>query len=273
MAGDGSSTGGVGKGAKRPGKEQPLARRTVAGGPHTSKTPAAGSEGAPQPRPPTGARSRGADATRERLIDAALDAFGLNGFDGASTRDIARRAGANLAAIPYHFGGKEGLHRAVAQHIVNGVVGKLGPLIDTIEAALRVTPLPRRVAQRLLHRALDRAADTLLGRPEAARWARFIIREQMDPTASFAVLYDGFMGRAHRLITALYAAAAGRDASDPETAVRVFAILGQLLVFRMARGLVEARLGWHGYGPEEVALVKTMLHAHLDALLAAEARP
>ena len=216
---------------------------------------------------------RDAEATRERLIDAALDAFGLNGFDGASTRDIARRAGANLAAIPYHFGGKEGLHRAVAQHIADQVRANLGPLLEGMEAALESERLSPQMAARMLHQALDRAAETLLGRPEAARWARFVVREQMDPTGSFAVLHEGFMGRAHGLVTRLYAAATGRDASDPETLVRVFGLLGQLLVFRMARGLVEARLGWHAYGPAEVALVKAMLHDHLDALLAAEARP
>jgi TetR/AcrR family transcriptional regulator, regulator of cefoperazone and chloramphenicol sensitivity len=219
----------------------------------------------------SGRRGRNADATRERLVDAALDAFGLNGFDGASTRDIARRAGANLAAIPYHFGGKEGLHRAVAQHIVDKISANLGPLLDDMEAALEEGRLSPPLAARMLHQALDRAADTLLGRPEAARWARFVIREQMDPTGSFAVLLDGFMGRAYGTVAALYAAATGRDAAKPETLVRVFGLLGQLLVFRMARGLIEARLGWHAYGPEEVALVKDMLHAHLDALLA-EAR-
>ena len=217
-------------------------------------------------------RGRSAAATRERLIDAALDAFGRNGFDGASTRDIARRAGANLAAIPYHFSGKEGLHRAVAEHIVDNIRANVGPLLDATEGHLHNNALSPALARRMLHLTIDRAADTLLGKPEAARWARFIVREQMDPTASFAVLHDGFMGRAHAMVTALYAAATGRDAAEPETAVRVFAILGQLLVFRMARGLVEARLGWHAYGPPEVAMVKAMLHDHLDALLA-EARP
>lgn len=238
----------------------------------SGKAPAASSAGddAPPEARSAGRRARPVEATRERLVDAALDAFGRNGFDGASTRDIARRAGANLAAIPYHFGGKEGLHRAVAEHIVANIGANLGPLLDGIEARLGQDGLSPPLARHMLHQTLDRAADTLLGRPEAARWARFVIREQMDPTASFTVLYDGFMGRAHTMLTALYAAATGRDAAAPETAVRVFAILGQLLVFRMARGLVEARLGWHDYGPAEVATVKAMLHDHLDRLLGPE---
>ena len=52
------------------------------------------------------AAPRGED-TRQRLIEAALKIFGESGFEGASTRMLADAAGANLAAIPYHFGSKE----------------------------------------------------------------------------------------------------------------------------------------------------------------------
>ena len=40
---------------------------------------------------------------RERLLDAALVEFGAKGFDGASTRAIARRIGAHQPQINYHF--------------------------------------------------------------------------------------------------------------------------------------------------------------------------
>src|SRR4051812_37372769 len=60
---------------------------------------------------------RGAE-TRARLIAAALEVFGHKGFDGASTREIADAAGANLAAIVYHFGSKEALYHAVAEDVV-----------------------------------------------------------------------------------------------------------------------------------------------------------
>jgi AcrR family transcriptional regulator len=55
--------------------------------------------------------------TRERLVDAALQEFAAHGFDGATTREIARRAGVALAALPYHFTTKEALWRAAADRI------------------------------------------------------------------------------------------------------------------------------------------------------------
>ncbi|MAI26274.1 MAG: hypothetical protein CMN75_09590 [Spirochaeta sp.] len=50
-------------------------------------------------------------STRDRMLDAALGAFSELGFDGASTREIASRAGVNQGLIPYYFGSKQGLWR------------------------------------------------------------------------------------------------------------------------------------------------------------------
>lgn len=47
--------------------------------------------------------------TREHIVVAALQAFTEKGFDGASTREIARRAGVNHGLIPYYFGTKQRL--------------------------------------------------------------------------------------------------------------------------------------------------------------------
>ena len=57
---------------------------------------------------------RGED-TRGRILEAALELFAASGFEGASTRTIAERAGVNLPAIQYLFGSKEGLYRAVVE--------------------------------------------------------------------------------------------------------------------------------------------------------------
>lgn len=52
------------------------------------------------------------DAARERILAAALEVFAARGFDGARTRDIAERAGANLGLIKYYFDDKERLWQA-----------------------------------------------------------------------------------------------------------------------------------------------------------------
>jgi len=63
--------------------------------------------------------------TRERLVDAALEVFARHGFEGATTRDIASRAGVALAALPYHFTTKEALWKAAADRIFGLLSGHL----------------------------------------------------------------------------------------------------------------------------------------------------
>src|SRR5688572_3826426 len=62
----------------------------------------------PQPKTPPDAR--------QRLLDAAEIIFAEKGYDAASVREICTRANANVAAISYHFGDKEGLYAEVVKH-------------------------------------------------------------------------------------------------------------------------------------------------------------
>jgi AcrR family transcriptional regulator len=56
-----------------------------------------------------------AQQTRQRLLDAGLAVFSEVGYHGATIREIAGRGGTNIAAISYHFGGKDGLYSAVVR--------------------------------------------------------------------------------------------------------------------------------------------------------------
>jgi AcrR family transcriptional regulator len=60
---------------------------------------------APAPRP----LSARAAATRQRILDAALAEFALNGLAGARVDEIAARSGANKRMLYAHFGSKEEL--------------------------------------------------------------------------------------------------------------------------------------------------------------------
>ena len=59
------------------------------------------------------ARKHAPESTREALLSAGTSLFAERGFDGASVDAIAQRARVNKAMISYHFGGKDGLYRAI----------------------------------------------------------------------------------------------------------------------------------------------------------------
>ncbi len=68
--------------------------------------------------------------TKQKLLDAALEAFAESGFKGTSTRDIAERAGVHHPLITYHFKNKEELWRAAADRVFSRFIRVL---IDTQE--------------------------------------------------------------------------------------------------------------------------------------------
>jgi TetR/AcrR family transcriptional regulator len=76
---------------------------------------------------------RSADATRERILAVALDLFSELSFEGATTRDIAARAGVAQPLLNYHFSSKDELWRAA----VDGLFGELNRALSARENGLR----------------------------------------------------------------------------------------------------------------------------------------
>jgi AcrR family transcriptional regulator len=85
------------------------------------------------PGGPGGRRAEQREATRERIVEAALAAFAAKGFRGASTRDIAQRAGTNQGLITYHFRSKDELWRAAADRIFGMLQKTLGERLSALD--------------------------------------------------------------------------------------------------------------------------------------------
>ena len=104
----------------------------------------------------TGARRRTIKSgpTRQALLETAGEVFAAVGFEGASGRDICERAGANVAAINYYFGGIEGLHEAVVEEAHARIVG-LTPVFELVSSAGTAEWRLIRLFQLLLKTALD----------------------------------------------------------------------------------------------------------------------
>ncbi len=203
------------------------------------------------------------EATRLALIGAALDLFGAKGFEAASTRAVAAAAGANLASIAYHFGGKEGLRLACADHVVETIRGFLAPALAPAGAAT-LTPA---AARALLKRVLEAFVAFLVVRPEAQAIARFVVREMFEPTEAFERLYAEAFAPMHERFCVVWSAATGARADSVETRLATLAMLGQILYFRIGRRVALRRLGWSDIGPREGEAIRATLVAHLDAAL------
>jgi AcrR family transcriptional regulator len=205
------------------------------------------------------------EATRVALIRAALDLFGAQGYEGASTRALASAAGANIASIAYHFGGKPGLRLACADYVVQSIRGALGA---PLAAAAGSPPTPA-AAHVLLTRAVEAIIAFIVVRPEAQSIARFVVREMFEPTEAFERIYAEAFAPIHERFCGVWAAATGASAEAPETKLATLAMLGQILYFRIGRRVALRRLGWSEIGPREGDAIRRTLLSHLDSAIAA----
>jgi AcrR family transcriptional regulator len=207
------------------------------------------------------------DASRRALLLAGAEVFGEKGLEGATTREIAAKAGQNIAAISYYFESKDGLYLAIAQEIGAEMSMRLRPVVEQVEAAGHLTP---DLAQALLRRLISLMVHAILSNRSPI--AQFILREQQHPTAAFDILYASGMGRVHEALNRLFACALGRSPADEKAIVRSHALFGQIVVFRAAHALILRRAGWTELGEAEIGLIENVVLANLDSLCSARLR-
>ncbi|HKX30716.1 MAG TPA: CerR family C-terminal domain-containing protein [Blastocatellia bacterium] len=86
-----------------------------------------------------------ATSTRTRLIEVAGEVFAQVGYEAATVREICARAGANVAAVNYHFGDKLGLYTEVLRSLnaapteaIRKVLNSEGPPEEILRQTIRV---------------------------------------------------------------------------------------------------------------------------------------
>jgi AcrR family transcriptional regulator len=206
------------------------------------------------------------EQTRSGLVRAALRLFGAQGFDATSTRQIAGEANANIGSIAYHFGGKDGLRMAVADHIVATIQNVTGAVLGQVDEALEAG-MDSRTAQQQLSAAVERMVSFLIARPEAGDLVQFMLRELSHPSPALDRIYSGVMEPTHRRLCRIWEVATGEPAESERTKITIFTLIGQVMYFRIGREMVQRRMGWHDIGPREAAAVTDVVKGNLDAIL------
>jgi TetR/AcrR family transcriptional regulator, regulator of cefoperazone and chloramphenicol sensitivity len=178
--------------------------------------------------------------TRERLIGAAAELFAERGFHGTTVRDIAARAGANVAGASYHFGSKAGLYLgALRQHF-----GEIRQRLDPEGIAgdpKALAALPRDEVCRLLENRIRAILEILLGPPPGLQ-GTLMMREMCDPSEALPTIVEEFI---EPQVRDLGAVLRRLEPGLGDAAIErcVFSIMGQILYFRFSRPIQLQLMG------------------------------
>src|SRR5262249_28105331 len=73
-------------------------------------------------------------STKARILSAAEEVFAARGFTGASTREIAARAGVNISSLHYHWASKETLYFAVFHNVFDQITALLREALEPLQS-------------------------------------------------------------------------------------------------------------------------------------------
>src|SRR5262245_46107166 len=114
-------------------------------------------------------------STKARILAAAEEVFAARGFQGASTREIAARAGVNISSLHYHWSSKETLYFSVFRTIYDRIVA----LLQNTLAPLLARPGKR---AQIIERTMGALFDFFADNPNVPKllMRRIVENEEID---------------------------------------------------------------------------------------------
>ena len=168
------------------------------------------------------------ERTRHRLIEAGGEVFAEKGFRDATVRDICQRAGANVAAVNYHFRDKQSLYSAAIQYAHTCAKRFDGDM---------TLPVGSNVDDRL--RAFLRAM--LMGMLEDGKPAwhgKLIAREMAEPTGVLTQMVMQTVRPRFAILSSIVRDVLGPGASDAAVRLCARSIVGQALFYHFAKPIL-----------------------------------
>jgi AcrR family transcriptional regulator len=171
--------------------------------------------------------------THDRILEAAQKFFAERGFDATSVRDITAEAECNVAAVNYHFGGKERLYLESFRAMLTALRDQRLAMLD--ELMLRD---PKPTLEEFLAAFAEGFLDPLVDESRGRRFLVFVSREMLDPRLPAAIFLDEFI---HPLVDRVMEALArvGPPLAPQKALLCVFSLIGQLLHALKARHLLD----------------------------------
>lgn len=176
-------------------------------------------------------------------MESAGQVFAETGFSKATVRDICRQAGANVAAINYHFGDKKGLYLAVLKHYQEIAFQTYPP-----DLGIKETQKPEEKLRAYIRSFLARIMDD--GHP--AWFGRLLAREFTEPTWAFDILVKETIRPSFQLLTEIVADITGESPKERTVMLCAMSIVGQCLYFRHSHPVISRLYPGESFGPGQI---------------------
>jgi AcrR family transcriptional regulator len=180
--------------------------------------------------------------TKQRLLEVAGAVFAEHGFKNATVREICKHAGANVAAINYHFGDKQGLYSATLRYWIRESLAKYPPNLGVDESAT-----PEQKLHAYVRSFFWRIFDE--GRP--SWYGKLMAREMIDPTHALDECAQETMKpiteRLESIIRELVP-----TTTDEQVRHYTCSVIGQICFYHHSRPALDKVFPGQSYTPDEI---------------------
>ena len=181
--------------------------------------------------------------TRQQLIAAAADVFAEVGFRAATVRAICDRAGANVAAVNYHFGDKEKLYLEVLRFTQEQALEKY-----PTNLGLKGDASPELRLKAFISSFLFRIFDD----GPIAWHGKLMSREMIEPTAALDALVDEKIRPQAQQLSAIIRALLGPSATLKQARLCGMSVVSQCLFYHHCRPVVSRLFPGQKFGRKDI---------------------
>ena len=204
-------------------------------------------------------------STATAILRAALDEFALRSLEGARTREIARKAGVNHAAICYYFGGKLGIYSRIIELTVEDFKKRYKICLKEAKEIFASENPSKERARELLFFMLAMRMKLAVAIPESRKMFLIICREELYPTEMYQKIWDGIIKPMHDAISGLVNIAMGGRLSQSEADIYAQMVFGLIIPFIYSGNFSN---GENVITEDNLCEFEKILKDSLDALLA-----
>jgi len=188
--------------------------------------------------------------TRIRILEAAATIFAEHGFAATTIRQICSKAQVNLAAVNYHFGGKDGLYRETIRYARARAYESYPTTFGLAAEASPEQQLRAFVRSFLLRTSFDEKTH---------EFGIIVMREMVEPTAALDMMLDegirSLFGQLVQIVTGLMP----KDTDIEILLACARSIISQCLFYLFSRSVISRMSPEEKFGLEDLDRVSEQI--------------
>ncbi len=200
--------------------------------------------------------------TKSKIVETAIYEFAANGYDQTTTRDVLLKAKANVAAISYYFGNKNGLYTEILTRIANRISDAFKDLLEEY-TQIKDKKISSDEAEVLLKKFVRVFVELFCSDKLTTAMCMIFVREYVEPSPDFKPFFTDINAAYRRIFVDLLVRANNREITQKEAVFQVIMLFSFIFTLISRKRIIMEAMQWAEYTPQAVDEILAVLYRSL----------